>query len=113
MITNDNKSNNSNEFSLLNSFKKDSNASINFNNQEKADNQNLNNNEINLNSNDEQKNMKGQKSVKDKIKDLRTKYKEDLKDISDEKLQELLYEYNGVESKFLIDLILNRTRIGL
>ena len=113
MITNDNKSNNSNEFSLLNSFKKDSNASINFNNQEKADNQKLNNNETNLNSKNEQKNMIDQKQVEDKIKELRNKYKEELKDISDEKLQEMLHECNGGESKFLIDLILNKTRIGL
>ena len=116
-INNENtKINNKNEFSLLDSSKNILNNSKNFDSKDK-ENLNLDNNEVSLfsnnNSNNKQKMIIGQKQDMDKIKELRNKFKEKLKDISDEKLQELLDKYGELDSSLIIDLIKNNTQIGL
>jgi hypothetical protein len=116
-INNENKKINiKNEFSLLDSSKNILNNSKNFDSKDKV-NLNLDNNEVSLfsnnNTNNKQKIIIGQKQDKDKIKELRNKHKEMLKDISDEKLQELLDKYGELDSSLIIDLIMNKTQIGL
>jgi hypothetical protein len=106
-INNENKKiNNKNEFSLLYSSKNILNNSKNFDSKDK-ENLNLDKNEVSLfsnnNPNNKQKMIIGQKQDMDKIKELRNKFKEKLKDISDEKLQELLDKYGEFDSSLIID----------
>ena len=106
-INNENKKiNNKNEFSLLDSSKNILNNSKNFDSKDK-ENLYFDNNEVSLfsnnNPNNKQKMIIGQKQDMDKIKELRNKFKEKLKDISDEKLQELLDKYGEFDSSLIID----------
>ena len=112
-----NKINNMNEFSILNNSKNDLNNSKKFNSQEKEENPNINNNEVSLysnnNLNNKQKIMIDQKQYKNKIEELRSKYKDDLKHISDEKLKEMLDKHGEDDQRLFIDLILNKSQSGL
>ena len=114
---NNNKNNNMNEFSILNNSKNDLNNSKKFNSQEKEDDPNINNNEVSLysnnNLNNKQKIMIDQKQYKNKIEELRSKYKDDLKHISDEKLKEMLDKHGEDDQRLFIDLILNKSQSGL
>ena len=115
--SNNNKINNTNEFSLLNNSKNDLNNSKKFNSQEKEEDPNINNNEVSLypnnNLNNKQKIMIDQKQYKNKIEELRSKYKDDLKHISDEKLKEMLDKHGEDDQRLFIDLILNKSQSGL
>ena len=57
--------------------------------------------------------MIDQKQYKNKIEELRSKYKDDLKHISDEKLKEMLDKHGEDDQRLFIDLILNKSQSGL
>ena len=114
---NDNNINNNNEFSLFLKSKNDLKTSNDYNNYEKSREQKqiINNNESfsnsNNNMNNKQKIIIGTQLDMEGINELRKKYKELTKDLSDEKIQEILDKNGGIDASILADLILNKIQI--